>query len=88
MTDMSVERELNQALGDFAERRGQIFFARIQASHGGNLRQGGRFIAIDAMSGEFVSGDTRLALMDHFRQKFGERSVAWIVDLEDARCQQ
>lgn len=85
MTDLSVERELNQALGDFAERRGKIFFERIKAREGSTLRQRGCFIAIDAMTGEFVFGEKIGSAMDAFRQAFGDRAVAWLVDLDEPR---
>ncbi len=77
------QKALREALGDFAQRRGQIFYDQIKSHVGvSDLRSQGRFIAIDALGGDYVFGDEIGSAMDAFRQRFGDRAVAWLVDLD------
>ena len=76
------EKALKEALGDFAQRRGEIFFAQLRSDLGPDIHRRGKFIAIDALSGEYVFGGSIGDAMDAFEQKFGMKAVAWLVDLD------
>ena len=76
------QKELREALGDFAQRRGTIFFEQITANAGAGLRVQGQFIAIDALSGEYVLGTSIGDAMDVFERRFGTKAVAWLIDLD------
>lgn len=77
------DRALKEALGDFAQRRGSIYFEQIRMRVGDAvLKRQGKFIAIDALSGEYVFGNSIGEAMDAFRQHNGDKAVAWLVDLD------
>jgi hypothetical protein len=89
MPTMTLNKPINAADGDYAERAGKEHLKRIRteldvAGKGYDPNNGSPvLVAINVVDGEYVTGTSDRDVINKFRVRFGRDSIGWIADLAD-----